>query len=94
MLGAEGEVEAAEIGFELVHPPGAMNVEVISLVAGVNEVAIEYERAKADPGFAEPWSISAGLDYPSVGPEHARRLGAEDNVATSQRPSHGRWPSA
>jgi tryptophan synthase beta chain len=80
-----------------------------ALVAAVDEVAIEYERAKADPAFAagfeqllshyagrpsalfglechgsrsyllqddegqitEPWSISAGLDYPGVGPEHA-----------------------
>lgn len=35
-----------------------------ALVAAVDEVAIEGQ-------ITEPWSISAGLDYPGVGPEHA-----------------------
>ena len=59
---------------------------------GVLHGAETYVLQDADGQISESWSVSAGLDYPAVGPEHAflKDSGRADYVGATDRGGAGR----
>jgi tryptophan synthase beta chain len=59
--------EAAGLGLETEHHAATMQKGSSAVFHGMHSLFLQNE----DGQITEPYSISAGLDYPGVGPEHA-----------------------
>lgn len=59
--------EAAGLGLETQHHAATMQKGSSAVFHGMHSLFLQNE----DGQITEPYSISAGLDYPGVGPEHA-----------------------
>ncbi|MFP4126857.1 MAG: tryptophan synthase subunit beta [Alphaproteobacteria bacterium] len=76
-------VEAAGDGIETGHHAAALNAGTPGVLHGAKSFLLQDD----DGQIVEPHSISAGLDYPGVGPEHAwlKDIGRLELAAVTDR---------
>ena len=60
-------VEAAGKGLETGEHAATLTLGSLGVLHGMKSYFLQDEHGQ----ITEPWSISAGLDYPGIGPEHA-----------------------
>lgn len=60
-------VEAAGKGLETGEHAATLTLGTVGVLHGMKSYFLQDENGQ----ITEPWSISAGLDYPGIGPEHA-----------------------
>jgi len=76
-------VEAAGIGVETPHSAATSQLGSLGVLHGSRTLLMQT----ADGQVIEPYSVSAGLDYPGIGPQHAHLIksGRAETVAVTDR---------
>lgn len=76
-------VEAAGMGIETAHSAATSQLGSLGVLHGSRTLLMQT----ADGQVIEPYSVSAGLDYPGIGPQHAHliRSGRAETVAVTDR---------
>ena len=76
-------VEAAGLGVETAYSAATSQLGSLGVLHGSRTLLMQT----ADGQVVEPYSVSAGLDYPGIGPQHAHLIssGRAESVAVTDR---------